>query len=103
MFALIATALAVIVISSVLRDEPTTPNRPQITGPTELVVDESGTWTHENRPDVSYRWTLPSGESSTDTSVEWTPTEAEPFTIRLTATDANASATADIAVTVIDG
>jgi hypothetical protein len=60
---------------------------PQIIGPNTLLIGEPGSYSHERRPGVTYRWELPSGASSDAEAVTVTPTVPEDLTITLVADD----------------
>ncbi len=81
-------------------DAPDSGDGPQIIGPQTLLVGEAGTYTHEQRPGVTYRWTMPDGGVSEATSIEVTPTDAGDLVVELTAEDDGAERTTRLTIRV---
>ncbi len=77
----------------------TTPT-PQIIGPDELLLGDSGLYTHENRTGSTYQWTLPDGSTSDELTIEVTADELDGVTIELSEDDGRTTRSSTLAVTV---
>ena len=94
--ALVAAAASVTRIGSADDASPTRtmlspatgePDGPDIIGPDSILLGDPATFTHPDRAGVDYRWITPTGDTSGEAQIVFTPNEPVDFEITLIETD----------------
>jgi eukaryotic-like serine/threonine-protein kinase len=81
-------------------DERVSQDGPQIIGPDTLLIGEPGTYIHEARPGVTYRWTDATGATTDAASIEVVPAGPDDLTISLTESDDGVERTSTLVIRV---